>query len=310
MFKLFCSLVKFLLLFTFKKRRSLILIILSLKKENDILKRHLKVSEKVIKTKKSERFILSVLYSISGRVEKHLCIVKPETLLKWQRASIKKQWTYKRKKPGRPALTKQIKQLILQMKNDNFLWGARRIYGELNKLGIDIHYTTVYRVIQTFRKNGFIKPSGSWEIFLKSHWESLFATDFFTIDSLFGKRLYVFFIIQLKSRRLVQWRITEHPTREFVRQQIIDFEESLENEHTYLIHDNGAQYTTIDYSDYGITGVRTGIRAPNMNAHAERFIRSIRKEAFDHFILISKKQVKKIVDEYVNYYNKYRIIGE
>ena len=179
------------------------------------------------------------------------------------------------------------------MKKDNFLWGARRISGELNKLGIDIHYTTVYRVIQTFRKNGFIKPSGCWEKFLKSHWESLFATDFFTIDSLFGKRLYVFFIIQLKSRRLVQWRITEHSTREFVRQQIIDFEESFDNKHAYLIHDNGSQYTTIDYSDYGITGVRTGIRAPNMNAHAERFVRSIRKEAIDHYILFSKKQIIK-----------------
>ncbi len=208
MFKLFCSLIRFLLLFTFKKRRSLILIIFSLKKENDILKRHLKVSERAIKTKKSERFILSVLCSISGRVENHLCIVKPETLLKWQRVFIKKQWTFKRNKPGRPALTKQFKQLILQMKKDNFLWGSRRISGELKKLGIDIHYTTVYRVIQTFRKNGFIKPSGCWEKFLKSHWESLFATDLFTIDSLFGKRLYIFFIIQLKSRRLMQWRIT------------------------------------------------------------------------------------------------------
>ena len=98
MFNLFCSLIKYLLLFTFKKRRSLILIILSLKKENDTLKRLLKVSDKTIKTKKSERFILSVLCSISGRVEKHLCIVKPETLLKWQRSFIKKQWTCKRKK--------------------------------------------------------------------------------------------------------------------------------------------------------------------------------------------------------------------
>ena len=89
------------------------------------------MSEQVIKTRKSERFVLSVLCSISGIVEKHLCIVKPETLLKWQRAFIKKKWTYKRNKPGRPALTKQIKQLILQMKNDNFLWGSRRISGEL-----------------------------------------------------------------------------------------------------------------------------------------------------------------------------------
>ena len=74
--------------------------------------------------------------------------------------------------------------------------------------------------------------------------------------------MYVLFIIQLKTRKLVQWRITEHPTREFVRQQIIELEYFLDNEHAYLIHDNGSQFTTIDYTDYGITGLRTGIRSP------------------------------------------------
>ena len=136
-------------------------------------------------------------------MEKHLCIVKPETRLKWQRSFIKKHWTYKRKKPGRPALTKKIKQLILQMKNNNMNWGASRIEGELRKLGISIDHSTINRVIQTFRNNGHIKSTGSWNKFLKAHWESLFATDFFTADTLFGKRMYVLFIIQLKSRRLV-----------------------------------------------------------------------------------------------------------
>ena len=76
-------------------------------------------------------------------------------------------------------------------------------------------------------------------------------------------------------------------------QQIIELDDSLNNEHAYLIHDNGSQFTTIDYTDYGITGLRTGIRSPNMNAYAERFVRSIRQEALDHFILFSSKQVKK-----------------
>ena len=76
----------------------------------------------------------------------------------------------------------------------------------------------------------------------------------------------VLFIIQLKTRKLVQWRITEHPTREFVRQQIIELENDQNYENMYLIHDNGSQFTTIDYNDYGITGVRTGIISPNMNA--------------------------------------------
>ncbi len=90
------------------------------------------------------------------------------------------------------------------------------------------------------------------------------------------------------------------------RQQVIELEDSFDNKHANLIHNNGSQFTTIDYVDYGITGVRTGIRSPNMNAYAERIVRSIRKEALDHFILISKKQIKKIVKESVNYYNEYR----
>ena len=83
--------------------------------------------------------------------------------------------------------------------------------------------------------------------------------------------------------------MTEHPTREFVRQQVIEFEEYLNYKHAYLIHDNGSQYITIDYEDYGITGKATWEKSPNMNAYAERFVRSIRQEAFDHFILFSGK---------------------
>ena len=232
--------------------------------------------------------------------------MKPATLLKWQRSFIKKQWTYKNAKLGRPPLTKATKEIILMMKNDNFQWGSRRISGELRKLGYDISHTTVQRVIQMYRENGYIKPTGSWSKFLKAHWESLFATDFFTVNTLFGKSYYVLFIIELKTRKLVQWRMTEHPTREFVRQQLIEFEEYLNYKHAYLIHDNGSQYITIDYEDYGITGKATGKRSPNMNVYAERFVRSIRQEALDHFILFSARQVKKIVNEYVNYYNKYR----
>ena len=99
--------------------------------------------------------------------------------------------------------------------------GARRIEGGLRKLGINIDHSTINRVIQSFSKSGHIKPTASWNKFLKAYWESLFATDFFTVDTLFGKRMYVLFIIQLKSRRLVQLRMTEHSTREFVRPQLI-----------------------------------------------------------------------------------------
>ena len=194
----------------------MIVIILSVKKENEILKRHLNHSGKNVQTNQNERFIISVLSTLSDHVGKYICFIKPETLLKWQRYFIRKHWTYRNTKTGRPTITIKIKQLILKMKNENILWGSRRIAGELKKLGIDISYVTVHRIIQTYRKNGYIKPTGSWNNFLKSHWKSLFATTFFTVDTLFGKRIYILFIIQLKTRKLVQWRITEHPTREFV----------------------------------------------------------------------------------------------
>ena len=87
---------------------------------------------------------------------------------------------------------------------------------------------------------------------------------------------------------------------------MIEFEEYLNFKHAYLIHYNGSQYITIDYEDYGITGKATGEKSPNMNAYAERFVRSIRQEALDNFILFSTSQVKKIVNESVIYYNKYR----
>ena len=112
------------------------------------------------------------------------------TLLKWQRYFIRKHWTYKNPRSGRSPLTKAIKEIILMMKNDNYRWGSRRMAGELRKLGYDISHTTVQRVIQMYRRNEYIKPTGSWSKFLKVHWESLFATDFFTVDTLFGKMFY------------------------------------------------------------------------------------------------------------------------
>lgn len=179
MFKFCCCLLEILLSSTFRSRRSLIVIILALKKENEILKRHLSNSAKNVQTNQGERFIISVLSTLSNLVGKYICFIKPETLLKWQRYFIRKHWTCKNTKTGRPAITIKIKQMILKMKNDNILWGSRRIAGELQKIGIDLHHTTVHRIIQTFRNNGQIKSTGSWNKFLKAHWNSLFATDFF-----------------------------------------------------------------------------------------------------------------------------------
>ena len=191
------------------------------------------------------------------------------------------------------------------MKQTNPLWGCHRIADELKKIDIDLNPTTVNRIIQTFRKQGKIQPSGSWKKFLKSHWDTLFAMDFMTIDTLLGKRLYLLLIIELKSRKIVRFDITEHPSREFVKQRIQLFSEDIPKQKT-LIYDNAPQFISIDYNNYGIEGVNTAPAAPNMNAFIERTIGSIRREALDHFLLISEKQIRKIVQEYIDYYNHCR----
>lgn len=140
------------------------------------------------------------------------------------------------------------------MKQDNSLWECKKIANELKKIGINIHYTTVNKILQTFRKQGRISPNGSWKRFLKTHWDSLFAMDFMTIDTLFGRRFYLLLILELKTRKIIRFEMTENPCREFVKQRIALFSEETSGPKT-LIFDNASQFTTIDYSWYDIKGI-------------------------------------------------------
>jgi putative transposase len=276
-----------------------------LRKQNEILKRQISTRNERIQISNSDRWSLAMILSICDAARSHLQIFKPETVLAWQRKLIAQRWTYTKSKPGRKPVKLEIKNLILNMKNDNSLWGCRRIADELGKLGIDIHHSTVNRIIQDFRKKGKITVSGSWSRFLKAHWDSLYGMDFMTIDTIFGKRLYLLIVLKLSTREIQYWDLTEYPTTEFVRQRIIDLQDK-NPDAKYLIHDNAPQFTTIDYQNYGSNGVKTSVAAPNMNAFTERVIGTIRREALDHFLLFSERQAKKIVSEYIEYYNRLR----
>ena len=303
----------------FTKRKDLIFTLLLLKKENESLKRHLDQSGRRINSNHSERFTFSIIATLSEKDISHLSVVKPDTVLEWQRRFIKERWSFKHKKRGRKPVSASIRSLVLEMKTDNMLWGSRRISDELKKLDIEIHHTTVSKIIQTFRKQGKILPTGSWKKFLKFHWNSLFGMDFMTIDTLFGKRFYLLVIIELKSRKIIRYDLTENPCREFVKQRIILFSEDYPDEKT-LIYDNASQFTSIDFSWFGINGVNICTSAPKagrkqafyspmhpcMNAYTERVIGSIRREALDHFLIFSEKQVRWIIKEYVEYYNFHR----
>ena len=162
------------------------------------------------------------------------------------------------------------------------------------KVGIVLDTKTISKILREYRRRGKVRKSLRWSRFIKSHLESLYACDFFTIDTAMGKRYYVFFILYLKSREIVQYAVTMNPSREFVRQQLIRFSEC-RKEKAYLIHDRSPELCCLCYEDYGIQDVTTSTKAPNMNAVAERFIRSVRREVLDAFVVFGRRQIEQRV---------------
>ena len=286
----------------FKSKKDLIIQNSLQKKEIEILLR--KNHKKRLIIQHSDRVIFSLLNKV-GHIKETTSIVKPETVLRWQRQLIKHFWTFKHEnRIGRPPVEKEIKQLILSMKNENLYWGYKKIQGELIKLGIALDKKTIRNILAVYRKQGKINQSLTWKQFLRQQIHSIYAMDFFTIDTITNQRFYVYFIICHKTRQIVHFAMTKNPCREFVRQQLIEFEEML-NRVVHMIYDHAPQFN-LDYALFGIKGVKTSIQAPKMNAIAERFVGSVRREALDYFIFIHEKQIKNILKEYIDYYNSMR----
>lgn len=275
---------------------------LLLKHENEILKRQ--NNKRLIFTDQHKKYlvILNLFYNIKNEIS----LIKPSTLLKWQRELIKNHWRFpnKRRPCGRPPIKKEIKDLVLRLKNDNLTWGIKKIQGELLKLNISLDTKTIRNILKDFYKRGKIKRSLTWRRFLKMQAKSIYAMDFFTVDTILKQRFYVYFIIHHQTRKIIQFAITQYPTKEFVRQQIIEFSEKL-NSVIYLIRDNGSMFN-INYRAFNIREIRTAIAAPKMNAFAERLVRSVRTEALDHYLIFYEKQIKNILTEYFEYYNNKR----
>lgn len=131
----------------FRKRKNLIFTMLLLKKENEMYKRHLKLQDKRLHFRKSDKLTFSMIKALSARAMNHLTVVNPETLLVWQRRFVKNFWSYKNNTPGRKPISRDVKNLILEMKQENYLFGCKKIANELKKINIDIHYTTVNKII-------------------------------------------------------------------------------------------------------------------------------------------------------------------
>ena len=298
----FASLLRLFLL-AFGSRSAVLAENAVLQKENEILLR--KVGKKRVQFNFYDRLFFVVL-NRAADVKDRLTLVKPETVLAWQRTIIRRFWTFPHgpERRGRKPVDAEIKNLILSMKNNNLLWGVKRIQGELLKLDISLSTKTIRKILQSFRRRGKIHRSLTWKKFLETQIRSIYAMDFLTVDTMLGKRYYVFAVISHKTREIVQLAITENPTREFVRQQLILFSERMAST-AYLIHDNAVMFN-IDFLSYGLVSINTAVEAPNMNSIIERFFRTVRREALDNFLLLNRDQIGGILEEYVDFYNTQR----
>ena len=162
MFYLFTFLIKATFLL-FQSKKNLIIQLCLQKKEIEILKRQNQKRKLIFKN--SDRIVFAVMNRVSD-IKEHISIVKPATVLRWQKQLIKRFWTYNTKNRGcRPPVKHEVKQLIFNMKNDNIYWGYKKIQGELLKLGIRLDQKTIRNILSEFRRNGKVKKSLTWKQF-------------------------------------------------------------------------------------------------------------------------------------------------
>ena len=238
-----------------------------------------------------------------------LDIVKPATVIAWHRKGFRfyRCW---RSSPqgGRPRVREEIRNLIRKMKRENAGWGAPKIHGELLKLGFNISERTVARYLRGLRPRTR-KHDQCWKAFLANHREAIVAFDFFAVPTLTFQLLYAFVIIEHGRRKILHCNVTAHPTSEWVVQQLKEaFPEA--DPYRYVIFDHDSKFNVEVIQLLTATGLqpkRTSIQAPWQNGTAERWVGSCRRELLDHIIPLNERHLRRLLREYVSYYNDDRI---
>jgi transposase InsO family protein len=231
-------------------------------------------------------------------------LVKPDTVVAWHRRGFQLFWTWKsRRRTGRPTLQSDVRVLIRTMADANPFWGAPRIHGELQKLGITASQSTVAKYMGRRRQ----PPSQTWRAFLTNHIGQVMAADFFVVPTVTYRLLFVLVILAHERRRVVHVAVTAHPTSAWTAQQLRNAFPDSECP-SYLLHDRDAAFADVAFTIAAmqIQDVVTAPRSPWQNAYVERFIGSIRRECLDHVIIFSAVGLQRVLAAYVAYYMRSR----
>jgi putative transposase len=286
--------------------------------ENRILKAQLKGR---LKLSDAERATLGEIGHRLGRkvLSEVATVARPDTILAWYRKLVGRKFdgSKARQGPGRPRVKREVEQLIVRMASENRSWGYDRIVGALANLGHEVSDQTVGNVL---RRHGLSpaperKHTTTWAEFIRAHLALLAGTDFFTAEVLTLRGLvtyYVLFFLHLESRRVDIAGITVHPDEPWMRQ--IARNVTMEGcgalrDCRYLLHDRDTKYTQsfrAIIASGRVEPLALPARSPNLNAYAERWVRSVKEECLSKVILFGERSLRCALSEYVEHYHAER----
>ena len=277
--------------------------------ENALLRQQLVVLKRSVKRPRctpTDRALLVLLASRVRAWRSALPIVQPDTLLRWHRALFRGYWRRKSRAARharRAKVSAETIALIRELAADNRLWGAERIRGELLKLEVRVAKWTVQKYMRDARPPR--RAGQAWSAFLRNHAGAIWACDFLPVTDALFRPVYAFFVIALGSRRVVHVGVTRHPTDAWIAQQLREAT-PFDQPPRLLIRDNDSKYGqafTRMAEGRGIAVLRTAYRAPRQNATCERFLGSVRRECLDHILVRGEAHLRRVLHEYVAYFN-------
>jgi transposase InsO family protein len=239
-------------------------------------------------------------------------LVTPDTLLRWHRQLVARQWTFPKRRGGRRGVLAEIRKLVVRMAEENPTWGYTRIQGALENLGLRAGRSTIARIIKAAGLAPAPKRPTIWQTFLRAHWGAIVGADFFTTEVWTCRglvTLYMVFVIDLASRRVRILGTTPHPEETFMRQIVRTLTMADGESCRVLICDRDAKWSATvrdRLREAGIRVVQTPYQAPNANAHAERVVRSIKEECLDRMILLGERHFRHAVSEFAAHYHRER----
>jgi putative transposase len=286
--------------------------------ENRILRNQLKGR---LRLTDGERKTLAEIGTRLGKkaLEEVANIVRPETILRWHRALIARKFdgSKKRTAPGRPGTEAALEALIVRLAKENRRWGYDRIVGALANLGYRVSDQTVGNIL---KRHGLAPAperakTTAWKDFIRTHRDLLAATDFFTAEVWTACGLttyYILFFIRISTREIHVAGITPHPNQPWIAQiarNITMDEWGFLAPGQFLIHDRDGKFSSVfqkTLETAGIKSIALPPRSPNLNAYAERWVRSVKEECLSNVILFGERALRHAIEEYVGHYHKER----